>query len=119
MVQWRKDRELHWRGVLQRQAESGLNVAEFCRRNSISGPSFYSWKRKLKERDAGLPQENQPTRSQTVSAGQLLPVRIESTDPPEPMRILMPRGLSLDVPSGTDPSVLTDLLRALRETHLC
>ena len=119
MGRWRRDRELYWRGVLQRQAKSGLSVAEFCRQESISGPSLYSWKRKLKERDASSQQEEQQVDVQPVTAGQLLPVRIESTDPPEPMRILMPRGLSLDVPSGINRSALTDVLQAIRETHLC
>jgi len=117
MGRLRKDRELHWRGVLRRQTQSGMNVAEFCRRESISGPSFYSWRRKLKERDARSQQANQ--QPQAVSAGQLLPVMIESSGLPDPMRILMPQGMSLEVPSSIDPSALTDLLRAFCETHLC
>lgn len=115
----RKDRESHWRDILQRQAASGMSVAEFCRQESLSGPSFYSWRRKLKERDAKSEDANQRAKIPAASVGQLLPVRIESTNPPEPMRILMPRGVSLDVPSNIDPGALAGLLRALRETHLC
>lgn len=118
MGTWRKDRELHWREVLRRQAESGLSVAEFCRQESISGPSFYSWRRKLKGRDARPQPGSQRVDSQSV-AGQLLPVRIESVSPPESVRILLPHGASLDVPSSIAPTALIDLLGALREAHRC
>jgi transposase-like protein len=118
MGRWRRERELHWRGVLQRQAESGLTVAEYCRQESISGPSFYSWKRKLKERDTRSQAENHPGDTQSA-AGQFLPVRIESVGPAASVRILLPQGTSLDVPSSIAPASLIDLLQALREAHLC
>jgi transposase-like protein len=119
MAQRRKDRELFWRGVLQRQTDSGLNVASFCRQESISTPSFYAWRRKLRERDARAlridPQGDAPANL----GAQLLPVRIESGASPGPVRILLPQGASVDVPSSIDRSALVDLLGALREAHLC
>lgn len=33
-----------WRGVLARYASSGLTVAAFCQRESISTASFYRWR---------------------------------------------------------------------------
>jgi hypothetical protein len=115
----RKDRESHWRDILQRQAASGMSVAVFCRQKSISGPSFYSWRRRLKMRDANSQEADHQADIPAASVGQLLPVRIESINPPETMRILTPRGVSLDVPSNIDPGALAGLLRALRETNLC
>lgn len=45
-----------WRRRLDRQARSGLSVSEFCRREKISQPSFYQWRKRLAvERDAGNP----------------------------------------------------------------
>lgn len=38
-----------WRGLLQRQESSGLSVAAFCRRAGVSQPSFYAWRRKLRD----------------------------------------------------------------------
>ena len=111
----RKDRELHWRGVFDRQSASGLNVAGFCRQESISAPSFYAWRRKLKERAAA----DDSDAITTVSSGQLLPVRIESSAPPTPVRILLPQGVAIDASSSIDPSVLADLLRTLREATVC
>jgi len=39
--------EAEWRSRLARYRESGLTVVEFCRRESVSAPSFYQWKKRL------------------------------------------------------------------------
>ena len=48
----RSEKEQFWRLVLEEHSRSGLTAREFCRRESISEPSFYSWRRKIRERDA-------------------------------------------------------------------
>jgi len=47
----RSEKEQFWRLVLEEHSLSGLSAREFCRRESISEPSFYSWRRKIRERD--------------------------------------------------------------------
>jgi len=37
-----------WRRRLERQRESGLSIAAFCRREGVSQVSFHAWKRKLR-----------------------------------------------------------------------
>jgi hypothetical protein len=122
----RKDRELYWRGILQQQAESGLGVAIFCRQASVSAPSFYAWRRKLKERgvaprqeDVAPHQENPPVNAKAISAAQLLPVHIESSAPPAPVRILLPQGVSIETTGTIDVGVLANLLRVLGEAGRC
>jgi len=44
-------KEACWRERLQNQAGSGLSVRAFCRREGVSEPSFYSWRRELDKRD--------------------------------------------------------------------
>ena len=44
-------KEAAWRERLQTQAGSGLSVRAFCRREGLSEPSFYSWRRELDKRD--------------------------------------------------------------------
>ena len=117
MGQRRKDREAYWRGVLKRQAESGLNIAEFCRQESVSAPGFYAWRRKLKERDAA--ESPKTGRATTVSSRQLFPVQIEPTAPAVPVRILLPQGVSIEAPDSIDDGALARLLRALREATAC
>jgi len=36
-----------WREIIRRQAESGLSVERFCRRDSISVYVFREWRRRL------------------------------------------------------------------------
>ena len=43
--------ERFWRGVLRRQARSGLGVRAFCRDAGLSEPSFYAWRRTIRQRD--------------------------------------------------------------------
>jgi transposase-like protein len=118
MGQRRQDREAHWRGVLERQAESGLSVADFCRQESVSAPSFYFWRRRLQEQAANGNQ--QVGRAATVvSSRQLLPVHIESAAPAAPVRILLPQGVSLETSASIDEGRLSALLRAVREASGC
>ena len=37
-----------WRQRVERQRESGLSIAAFCRRERVSQVSFHAWKRKLR-----------------------------------------------------------------------
>ena len=37
-----------WRQRMERQRESGLSIAEFCRREKVSPHTFHAWKRKLR-----------------------------------------------------------------------
>jgi hypothetical protein len=116
----RKDRELHWREILGRQSASGLSVAAFCRQESVSAPSFYSWKRKLNQRDAPSRKRGSRTANspQETRAVHLVPVRIESKSS-SPIRIFLPQGVSLETNGEIGESALASLLRALREAHGC
>ena len=38
-----------WGDRLRRYGRAGLTVAEFCRREGVSAPSFYQWRRRLAE----------------------------------------------------------------------
>lgn len=116
----RKDRELHWRGMLERQAASGLSVTAFCRQESVSAPSFYSWKRKLNQGDAASARCGANTaRSLRHTQGvHLVPVQIESKSS-SPVRILLPHGVSVETTGEIGESALVSLLRAIRESHGC
>ena len=49
-------REQFWRETIGRQAASGLNVREFCRRDGLAETSFFAWRRTIRQRDG----EHQP-----------------------------------------------------------
>lgn len=42
-----------WRERMGRWRRAGLSVSEFCRREGVSEPSFYQWRRRLQPRPAG------------------------------------------------------------------
>ncbi len=44
-------KELVWRERVRSQTESGLSVRAFCRREGVSEPSFYFWRRELGKRE--------------------------------------------------------------------
>jgi len=64
-------KEACWRERLQSQAGSEISVRAFCRREGLSEPSFYSWRRELGKRDrqraAGA--DDRMTRAAAGSAG--------------------------------------------------
>jgi transposase-like protein len=47
----KSEKEQFWRLVLEEYARSGLSAREYCRRETISEPSFYAWRRKIHQRD--------------------------------------------------------------------
>ena len=53
-----------WRRQLQRQQQSQMTVAEFCRRHCILAVTFYSWKRRSR-----TTRRPQPHRAQCLSHG--------------------------------------------------
>ena len=55
-----EEKRAYWRGVLERQRESGLSVRQFCREQRVSEASFHSWKRKIAghDRDDAASSEN-------------------------------------------------------------
>jgi transposase-like protein len=59
-----------WRARLKRQRESGLTVAEFCRREGVSSATLFAWKRKLQDESpaaSGQMSGRRPTRTTTVA----------------------------------------------------
>jgi transposase-like protein len=49
----RQGRREWWRRQVQRQEQSHVSVAEFCRRLGVSAVTFYSWKRRFRLEAAG------------------------------------------------------------------
>ena len=52
-MQRRRYSREQWRAWLVEQAEGGLSVAEFCRRQGVSAKTFYLWRSKLTDELTG------------------------------------------------------------------
>jgi len=80
-----------WRLRLRRFQKSRLTVAQFCREEGVSPPSFYQWRKRLAaaqgERARGGAKSRQP----------FVPVRVI---PAAAVEIHLPNGSRLCLPSG-------------------
>ena len=112
-------REVDWRRVIARQSKSGLSVAEFCRRESVSEPRFYYWKRKLRHQgDSEVPPDHPGSRAATAtvaSCASLVPVEIEQAMPTGAIRIQWPSGVCVDVPCGVTSQEIAGILQTLHQ----
>jgi hypothetical protein len=106
-----EEKRAYWRGVLERQRESGLSVRQFCREHRMSEASFHSWKRKIaghdrddaassEDGDRKHPAKKQVAR-QTENAAVFIPVRV-SAAAGSVLEIVHPRGHVLRVPAVFD-----------------
>lgn len=51
----KEEREAHWRGLLERQAGSGLSVRAWCEREAVSYTAFSYWRQRLRQPPADAP----------------------------------------------------------------
>lgn len=129
---WRRDfeKEQAWRAVMKRQGQSGLSIRAFCRRESISEPSFYAWRRELLQRDresvgvrvsdgaSRLRSEKTPSamshRAMSVTAA-FLPVTITSGGDPigRVLEVVCLGGSRLSAWPGCDATLLQAALSVL------
>ena len=70
--------EAVWRERLARFERGGLTVAEFCRREGVSDPSFYQWRRRLQQGERGTRRTGRQARGEAgAEEGQrFLPVHV-------------------------------------------
>lgn len=102
-------REIEWSRILDRWKQSGLGGPTFCRREGLSQPLFYSWKRKLRLREeakAATPRSRQ-------RGLQFVPVEVKPTPTAAPLEVALTGGRVVRVPADFDATALTRLLSVL------
>jgi hypothetical protein len=93
-----------WRGQIEGQATSGLSARQWCRREQLSEPSFYAWRRKLAQRD----RERSAPDSRAASSG-FLPIQLTSFATSH-VELQLTSGLVIRIPAHE-----TTVLRAILE----
>jgi transposase-like protein len=83
-----------WRELISQQPDSGMTINAFCEFHQISNASFYQWRRKLSE-------SSQSPNDQFVRVEVL---RGQDTEPP--VRVQLPCGAVLEIPSQQHELVL-------------
>ena len=112
MGQRRRSRA-QWRQLVEGWAGSGLTQQGYCDRHGISLGSLQRWRRIFREqRDTGtIGEQARPSRAQ------LVPVKLlhEATAARQPLMLLLPDGLRIEIPGDFDAPSLQRLLGVLRE----
>ena len=85
-----------WAERLERFAKSDKSVAEFCRTEGVSAPSFYQWKRKL----AGVDRSNgNPADDGRRPALAFQRLHVSPSDVSPGVTICLPDGIVMDLGS--------------------
>lgn len=114
------EKEQFWRLVLDEHRRSGLSVRAFCQREGVSEPSFYAWRREIRQRDA---ERNGDARPSEKGPQRLVPVNVVEpvegaapADPPPPsgiLEIVAPGGWKLRCEANVDPERIGALVEVI------
>ena len=117
------EKERFWREAIGRQRRSGRSVRGFCRDEALSEPSFYAWRRELKQR--GGNQQNGRTHRGGKQAGHsqrraarrpaFVAVRLAAEAGPMAagaIELALPGGGVLRLPSSMEPAAVAAIVNA-------
>lgn len=107
------ERELHWREILDRQAASGLSIGAFCREARISQPSFYAWRKKLRERENDGAQGRASMRRQEEPGTGPAFIPLKLRDSASSLEVIHPLGYRVRVSGEVNIRALRQVLDAL------
>ena len=79
-----------WLDRLRRFRRANLSVSEFCRREKVSVPSYYQWRRKLAEATSEVGAAGEPVT--------FIPVQVASS---ADLQVTFPNGARLTLPAHT------------------
>jgi hypothetical protein len=99
-----------WRQRLQRFECSGLSAAAFCAKEGVSAPSFYAWRRRLRQQTADrVAHDARPT----ADGARLVPICVLPAA--AHVELLLPGGAVLRLTPGCDLDFIRRLVAALGE----
>ena len=107
------EKELYWRELVTRQAVSGLSIQQFCENEGVSRPSFYAWRRRLREgEDNGtMARESRPGEDERGGKREFISLKL--LESPCGLEIIHPRGYQVRVTGGVDVHALRQVLDVL------
>lgn len=101
-----------WRTRIGRWRRSGLSVAEFCRQEQVSQPSFFSWRKRLSPQLVNTNRRSRRTsvrRDRRPGFVQLPAARWPGS---EEIRIALPGGAIVTLPLPAAAELVTTAIRA-------
>jgi transposase-like protein len=91
-----------WIARLKRYSQSNFTVAEFCRREGVSVPNFYQWKRKLAGARSGP----------SVEPTKFVPLQVTGLGVSATPSLRLPGGAIIELPSTLGRERLAELIAA-------
>lgn len=107
------EKQQFWRLVFEEHAKSGLSVRAFCRQESLSEPSFYSWRRTIRDSEL-ICNGELPSPAQKHG---LVPVRVVQAPPDashQGIEIVTPENMLVRLPGDCSTEMIGRVLTALR-----
>jgi transposase-like protein len=112
----RQVRREWWRRQIQRQQQSRMTVAEFCRRHAIQPVTFYSWKRRFQESSAAspptCPKPQREAEPLVRSSAAFVPVSIVDSSAGGLLEIEFGNACTVRLMGAVDPKLLRVAIRA-------
>ena len=101
--------EAVWRGRLRRFEGVDLTVAEFCRREGVSAPSFYAWRKRLRQgrRRADGRRQQDRTTADVKKSSPFVPVHVSGLTATV---IELPGDVTIRVPAASAEALRTAIL---------
>lgn len=98
-----------WRQRFRRFPQSGLSVVSFCKKERVSVPSFYHWRKKLAQ--------TPPRRRRSAEASAFRPVTVVTAD--QVVSIELGGVARIEVPSQNCDAVRAVVGELVRADHAC
>ena len=106
------DQQQFWQMALETFKSSGLSVRQFCTKEGLSEPSFYSWRKKLAGDDSEQEDQRKPEPSAFIEVAM-------PQNTPAAIELLLTSGNTLRIPAGVDSATLSMVLSVARAAGLC
>ena len=103
------DQQQFWQMAIETWRTSGMSVRQFCTKEGLSEPSFYSWRKKLTGSD---------TESESLDTSPFIEVSMPQSNPTV-IELLLTSGNTLRMPTGADSTTLSMVLSVVRAAGLC
>lgn len=93
----------YWRERIAAQQRSGLSVQRFCKEQGLNNPSFYYWRKRLRQQTA--------VRFALIETGRVTQAPYSE----HWLELVLPTGEQLRIGAGVNAATLRTVLEALRK----
>ena len=107
------DKELRWREIVNRQAGSGLSIRQYCANEGISQPSFYAWRKRLRDckHDERVARSSSRRTDGLGDSRDFIPLELRA--PASALEVIHPLGYQVRVTGEVDLMALRQVLEVL------